>query len=148
MNIYLAQHAEAQPEEVNPERPLTEQGRQNAESVASIAGKLELEIDQIRHSGKTRAEQTAKIMGEALSPQSGVVAASGLGPVDDVKPVAGELTTSSQPIMLVGHLPFMERLTGQMVVGDADQLVVKFRNAAIVCLSRDDEAWQIVRDSG
>jgi phosphohistidine phosphatase len=45
--------------------------------------------------------------------------------------------------MLVGHLPFMARLAGKMLVGDPEQAVVKFRNAAIVCLSRVDERWQV-----
>ena len=143
MKIYLVQHGEAKPEEVDPDRPLSEVGRGHTEQVAAVAAKLGVEVDEIRHSGKTRAEQTAAILGAALSPEQGVRAASGLGPVDDVEPIAAELQAVSKPIMLVGHLPFMERLTGYLVTGDARQAVVDFTNAAIVCLAEEDGHWQV-----
>ncbi|MEJ2212438.1 MAG: phosphohistidine phosphatase SixA, partial [Anaerolineae bacterium] len=143
MNAYLVQHAEAKDKEVDPDRPLSERGRREAERVAAVAGRLGLEIGQIRHSGKLRAEQTAQILGEALSPDEGVVAAKGLGALDDVEPVANDLDTASAPVMLVGHLPFMERLIGELVVGDPDEAIVDVQNAAITCLSENDGAWQV-----
>ncbi|MFO7917764.1 MAG: phosphohistidine phosphatase SixA [Anaerolineae bacterium] len=141
--VYLVQHAEAMSEERDPDRPLTTIGRQHAEQVTNLATKLGIEVQQIRHSGKTRAKQTAEILGDALSPAGGVLAVPGLGPVDDVKPVAEILDKSRDPLMLVGHLPFMERLTGQLVTGDADLPVVAFVNAGIVCLERQLERWQV-----
>lgn len=143
MNIYLVQHAEAKPEEVDPNRPLSERGRQDVEQVAAVAGRLGVEVNQIRHSGKLRAEQTARALAKALSPSEGVAAVDGLGPLDDVEPVANDLDVTSAPVMLVGHLPFMERLIGELVVGDPDEAIVDVQNAAIVCLSQNDEAWQV-----
>jgi phosphohistidine phosphatase len=143
MFVYLVQHGQAESKETNPERPLTARGRQDTQAVAALAKRLGLKVGQIRHSGKTRAQETATILGEALDPADGVVAASGLGPLDDVKPVAKELNEASQPIMLVGHLPFMERLTGELIADDSDSAPVKFQNSAIVCLTREDEDWQI-----
>ncbi|MEJ2212093.1 MAG: hypothetical protein P8129_24100, partial [Anaerolineae bacterium] len=46
-------------------------------------------------------------------------------------------------VMLVGHLPFMERLIGELVVGDPDEAIVDVQNAAITCLSENDGAWQV-----
>lgn len=142
MKVYLVQHAEAMSEEQDPERPLNELGREHTGWTASLAAKLGVEVAEIRHSGKTRAEQTAKILGEALSPVEGVVAAEGLAPLDDVEPVAKEIDAASEPIMLVGHLPFMERLAGQLLTGDSRQPVIDFTNAGIVCLERKDGRWQ------
>ena len=143
MKVFLVQHAEAKSKEVDPKRPLSKQGRKNTQRVATFAAKLNLGITEIRHSGKTRAEQTATILGEALAPSGGVVAVSGLAPLDDVSQVADELARGSTPVMLVGHLPFMARLAGKLLVGDPEQAVVKFRNAGIVCLVREDERWQV-----
>lgn len=143
MDVYLVQHAEAKSEEEDPDRPLSEKGREDAQAVAALASKMALDVGQIRHSGKTRAEQTATILGQALSPAERVVAASGLGPLDDVEPVAKELTRASQPLMLVGHLPFMERLAGYMATGDSDRAAVKFHNGGIVCLTQDEDQWQV-----
>jgi phosphohistidine phosphatase len=143
VNVYLVQHAEAKSKDQDPDRPLTSQGRREAESVAAVAARLGLEIAQIRHSGKTRARQTAEVMAERLSPSGGVVTASGLAPLDDVKPVAEELATADRSLMLVGHLPFMERLAGYMLTGDVARTVVQFRKAGIVNLERKDGGWQV-----
>lgn len=143
MNVYLVQHAEAKPKDVDPDRSLSERGRRDATAVASLAGRMGLEVRQIRHSGKLRAQQTATILGEALSPAEGVVAVTGLGPLDEVEPVANELDVSAEPVMLVGHLPFMERLIGELVLGDPDEAIVDVQNAAIACLTQNSEAWQV-----
>ena len=141
MKVYLVQHGEAEPKSVDPARPLTQQGRQEVEQVAAFAARLG--VAQIRHSGKTRAEQTAAILGKALSPPGGVVAVSGLAPKDEVQPIAEALGRESQPVMLVGHLPFLGRLTGLLVSGKPDLPVVQFRNAGIFCLTRAEDRWLV-----
>ena len=111
--------------------------------MAAFAARLDLEVGQIRHSGKTRAEQTAAILGEALSPPGGVVAVSGLAPKDDVAPVAKALARELLPVTLVGHLPFLARLAGLLVTGDPERRVVQFRNAGIVCLTLEGDRWLV-----
>jgi phosphohistidine phosphatase len=143
MRVYLVQHAEALSEEINPDRPLSEVGRQHANDVAALAARMDVTVQQIRHSGKTRAAQTAHIFGSKLGVEN-VVQSDGLGPVDDVVPVAEELDQLDDPVMLVGHLPFMERIAGQLLVGDAEQPVVQFNNAGLVCLEKTDERWQVL----
>jgi phosphohistidine phosphatase len=140
--VYLVQHAEAMSEEQHPDRPLNDLGREHAAWVADVAAELSVEVEQIRHSGKARAQETAQIMGDALAPAEGVVAVSGLAPLDDVEPVAEEIDQADQPLMLVGHLPFMERLAGYVLTGDAREPVIDFTNAGIVCLEKKDGRWQ------
>ena len=141
MNLYLVQHGEAEAERVDPARPLTGRGRADVVSVARRAARLALEVEQIRHSGKTRAEQTAAILGEALSPRGGVVEAPGLAPMDNVGPIGDALAREEKPLMLVGHLPFMARLAALLVGGNPERPVVQFRNAGIVALSRENAHW-------
>jgi len=48
--------------------------------------------------------------------------------------------------MLVGHLPFMEKLVSYLVADSPDRPpVVRFQNGGIVCLGRDlkSDAWFI-----
>jgi len=144
MNIYLVQHAEAKSKEEDPQRSLMDSGHRDIQSVATFAARLGVQVHQIRHSGKTRARQTAEILGTALSPPGGVIAVSGLDPLDGVQPIASELAATEQPLMLVGHLPFMERLAGQLLSGDAGCAVVKFTKAGIVNLARSESGWQVV----
>jgi phosphohistidine phosphatase len=143
MQLYLVQHGESEPEHVNPARPLTERGQAEVRSVARFAARLRVQVDEIRHSGKTRAEQTASILAQMLAPRSGVVATSGLAPNDDPKPVAVQLTAETGSIMLVGHLPFMSRLAGLLVARDPSVQVVQFRYAAIVCLVRQEAQYSL-----
>jgi phosphohistidine phosphatase len=143
MNVYLVQHGEAEAESVDPARPLTAQGRADVGGVAAAAARLGVDVHQIRHSYKTRAEQTAAILGEALSPPGGVVPAPGLAPRDGVHPVAEMLAHELRPLMLVGHMPFMARLAGLLVAGDADCPVVRFRQGGIVCLVLQDGRWSV-----
>jgi phosphohistidine phosphatase len=46
-------------------------------------------------------------------------------------------------VMLVGHLPFLARLAGLLLSGDADNPIVRFRTGGIVCLTRDEDRWQV-----
>lgn len=143
MLYYLVQHGEAEPKRVDPSRPLTGRGRYETEQVAALATRLGLGVEQIRHSGKTRAEQTAAILGETLSPPDGVVAVTGLAPMDDVRPVAAALARETGPVMLVGHLPFLARLAGTLLTGDPERMVIQFRNSAVVCLAREEGGWLV-----
>jgi phosphohistidine phosphatase len=41
--------------------------------------------------------------------------------------------------MLVGHLPFMERLAAYLVTGSWERRIIKFQNGGIVCLDKESE---------
>ena len=84
MALFLVQHGTSVPKEVDPECPLTDEGRDTVERIARDAAGHKIEVDLIQHSGKTRARQTAEIMAYFLKPPGGVQEASGLDPLDDV----------------------------------------------------------------
>jgi phosphohistidine phosphatase len=142
MELYLVQHGQAAAKDVDPSRSLTETGRQETRLMAELAAKLDIGVAEIRHSGKTRAEQTAAIFGELLQPVRGVQAVGGLNPLDDVRPLAQSLRAEMEPLMLVGHLPFMSRLAGLLVNGDPESEAAIFRNSGIVCLLQEDSRWR------
>jgi len=143
MELYLVQHGEAKSEAQDPQRSLTERGKEEVQRVAAFAAKAGLKVRQIRHSGKRRAEETASILAEHLSPAEGVLAVPGLAPMDDVRPIAQALQKETAPLMLVGHLPFMDRLAGLLVTGDPDRSVVRFRMGGIVCLEGAGNDWAV-----
>jgi phosphohistidine phosphatase len=143
VQLYLVQHGRAHPKEVDVDRSLTERGREEVERVAALASQMALIVHQIRHSGKTRAAQTAEILARALVPSDGIMAVPGLAPNDDVYPIALELAAETEPAMLVGHMPFMARLAALLLSDEAERPIIKFRYAAIVCLIRDGDQWQI-----
>ncbi len=137
MELYLVQHGEAMSEAEDPTRPLTAGGRQEVQRVSAVAARLGLRPAAIRHSGKRRAAETAEILAAALGVREHVVAVTGMAPNDDVRPIAATLDTAPQPLMLVGHLPFLSRLASLLLVGDPERTLVRFRMGGILCLSRD-----------
>ena len=143
MNLYLVQHGEAKPKTEDPTRPLSERGAELVRKIAAWSGHAQLSVEEIRHSGKKRAEQTAALLAESLKPTGGVIAISGIDPQDDVNPIANAIDAEKQAIMLVGHLPFLSRLASRLVIGDPDKPLLQFHNAGIVCLSRDEKQWLI-----
>ena len=62
----------------------------------------------------------------------------GLKPLDDVEAVAPRIGEDPD-IMLVGHLPFMERMASYLITGSIEKRVFKFQNGGIVCLDRETE---------
>jgi phosphohistidine phosphatase len=143
MTLLLVQHGEAKPETEDPERSLTERGAEIVGRMAAWAARMGIKVDQIRHSGKRRAEQTATIFANRLNPLRGMIAVQGLTPLDSEVSVAASLQGEQESIMIVGHLPHLSRLVGMLVTGNPDNVVVRFRNAGIVCLARQEEKWAI-----
>ena len=101
MRVYLVQHGEANPEEVDPERRLTKKGAEEVRKVARFLGSLNLALDALWHSGKTRAEETAGILASALSAEA--CRRDGLAPKDPVAPVQQAIIEAGGDLMIVGH---------------------------------------------
>jgi phosphohistidine phosphatase len=141
--LYLVQHGEAKPETEDPDRPLTDLGRQAVERVADWTARAGIRIDQVRHSGKLRAKQTAAIFAEKLQPKEGIAVLSNTGPHDDPQPAAALLDECPGAVMLVGHLPFLNRLAGLLLADDTDCQVIRFCYGGIVGLVREEGRWSI-----
>ena len=143
MEIYLVQHGEAKSEKEAPERPLTDTGKQEVESVARHVAKCGIEVAEILHSGRFRAKQTAELFAQYLSPPQGIKEVEGLAPLDDPQEIQELIRTSEKPLMIMGHLPHLSRLVSLLVLGTPDKEIVKFTMGGVVCLNRSDDSWSI-----
>lgn len=143
MAIYIAQHGKSLPATEDPEKGLTGVGMEETRRIAGVAKGYGVTVERIVHSGKKRARQTAEIFAEVLSPANGLDTRSDMNPMDDVHPFIGRLALDRQ-IMLVGHLPFLERLIAVLVGGSPERPVFKLQNSGIVCVDRDDRSGQPV----
>ena len=145
MTLYLVQHGQSLPKDVDPDQGLSETGVAETERITGVARDYQINIGHILHSVKTRARKTADIFASTLNPSGGVKEVEGLKPMDDVAAFAADLSPDTNT-MLVGHLPFMERMTSYLVTGSIDQPVFKFQNSGIVCLDQDPEtkSWIII----
>ncbi|EFI35627.1 phosphohistidine phosphatase, SixA [Desulfonatronospira thiodismutans ASO3-1] len=141
MQIYLVQHGKSRPKDQDPDQSLSPEGEKEVRRIAETAGDYRVPVQGILHSGKKRAEQTARIMSGTLNPAISIEAAQGLGPLDDVQAWKDKLEELNH-FMLVGHLPFMQRLASLLVNGDQDNQVIKFQNGGIICLEKE-QGWHI-----
>jgi phosphohistidine phosphatase len=142
MRLYLVQHGEAKSEAEDPERSLTIRGEEETKKISGAAKRLGIRPSRIYHSGKKRAGQTAGIIAGAfdLYAQLG----QGLNPNDDVRPWAERLSREAEDLMIVGHLPFLEKLASFLVCGDEGAKAVTFRYSAIVCLEKKEPGrWAV-----
>ncbi|MCX5838828.1 MAG: phosphohistidine phosphatase SixA [Deltaproteobacteria bacterium] len=144
MPLYLVRHGEAYSEASDPDRSLTEAGKVTIDGMAQLTAAFNIPVSQILHSGKTRARQTAEIFYNHLKPSEGVAEIEAINPYDDVAAIVPKLDQALNT-MMVGHLPFMERLVSYLVTGSPDRSIIKFQTAGIVCLDRTDKngPWHI-----
>ena len=124
-------------------RPLSERGRSAVTALAQRAMARGVAAAWIYHSGILRAQQTAELVAEVLTPAEGVRELAGLCPDDDPFIVQAELAAASQPIMLVSHLPYVGRLASLLISGDSDGSVIEFAPATLACMTRDTGRWKL-----
>jgi len=144
MSLYLVQHGRNLPKDQDPEQPLSDEGRNEVENIAEVAAGYGVSVAVIEHSPKLRAQQTAEIFSTFLKPDQGPREREGIKALDDVTAIAGKLRAGDNR-MLVGHLPFMERLAAYLIAGRQDPRVIKFQNGGIVCLDCEEEGGWFVK---
>jgi phosphohistidine phosphatase len=131
------------PASENPQRPLSLAGRETVEQIGRLARKRKVRVSAIYHSGILRAQETAEILARHLLPPLGVQAIAGLLPEDDPEIVKAEIEAATEPVLLVGHLPYMSRLAALLVHGDMEATIINFQPAAMVCFSQIAARWKI-----
>ena len=145
MLLYLVQHGQSKSEEEDPQRRLTDKGIGEVQKVADFLRPLELVVDAIWHSGKTRAQQTAELLADAVPARDRVVQHEGLGPKDHVAPTKQALEKAGRDLVIVGHLPSLSKLAALLVTGNEANEIVEFRFGCVVCIERrDDGKWKII----
>ena len=143
--LVLVRHGQAKSTEEDPSRPLNVTGRQQAERMSNWLARLGLEVDEVWHSGKPRAQQTAAILATRLGlAPARVRKVAGLAPADDVQPIVRILEADRRPIMVVGHLPFLNNLASRLLTGDTDRLGLRFDEVGAVVLARNSARWLLV----
>lgn len=146
MALFLVQHGISASKEIDPEKGLTDLGIEETNRIALVAKGYKIPVRKIIHSGKKRAKQTATIYHEALAVKTPMETIFGINPMDDVRSFATTIEALGN-WMVVGHLPFMERLVSFLTTGTEDIRVYQFQNSGIVCLdieAEDDNAnWFI-----
>jgi phosphohistidine phosphatase len=123
---------------------LSEQGREEVRRLAELLGKAGILVGQVLHSGKTRAEQTAAILAEALLPEGQPQEHAGLAPNDPLEKLFPEIAFWSVDTLIVGHLPYLGRLASLLLASDPDRSLLAFQPGAMACLEKDPEGHRVL----
>lgn len=144
MKLYLVQHGEACAKEVNPHRPLTEQGKDDCEQLAKFLNRAGIKVERVIHSGKLRAVQTAECLANAIAPDVELESSGLINPDDNPKAFDWQSESWDRDTLIVGHLPFMTKLVSHLVIEDEANSITAYRPGSIVCLEHaSDGRWQI-----
>ncbi|RLL51884.1 phosphohistidine phosphatase SixA [Mariprofundus sp. EBB-1] len=144
MRLYLVQHGLAKEKQEDPKRPLSVQGHNDVTRTAEFLSLFEKPKPvRIVHSGVLRAEQSANLFSQVWG---GIRCeqALELGPNDDPSTWSAHLASMNDDVMLVGHLPYMQRLAGLLICGDPQREAVHFCNGGVVCLECRETGWSIL----
>jgi len=136
VKLYLVQHAEALGKEQNPRRVLSQKGHTDAVKMAAFLFKADVIVDEIVHSGKVRAEETANVLSKTVWPGKAAVRMDGLGPGDSTDHLVHAAEAAGGDLMAVGHLPFMAKMAARCLTGREDGAAVAFEPGTVVCLER------------
>ena len=146
MKIYLVQHGKPVSKEEDPDKPLSIPGKEGVKRMTAFLFEAGIQVEEIFHSGKTRARQTADILASKLIPGKKALERKGLAPLDDVKATAEEIVQIQKDIMIVGHLPHLSKLSSFLITGTDSNEIVRFQQGGVVCLNQNDDkekAWTI-----
>ena len=137
MRIYIVQHGKAKSEEEDPRRALNDEGIRETQKIAKeMRGRIN--VSKIYCSKKLRAKQTAEIFGKHLGAK--VESVNGLKPMDEIQ---NAIELIEDNVMFVGHLPYLSKLTSELITGNPEMETVNFTYSGVLCLEKE-EKWRII----
>ena len=144
MRLFLVQHGDALPKDADPDRPLSDRGRQDIQRLTEWLMSQNVQIGEVLHSGKTRAEETAEILRPLLATHGKVNKSEGLAPNDSPDAFLRRLRDSETDTLIAGHMPFVARTVSQALTVAPDRQLVEFVPGSVAGLERgNDASWRL-----
>ena len=139
MVVYLAHHGDAVGPDVDPRRPLSEQGREHVVRLAAEAAARGAHPVLVWHSGKLRARQTAEAYWRACNALATFSAMRDLQPDDPPEWIRDRLRGETRDILIAGHYPHLPRLLTLMLSPTDGADVPLFPQHGVVAVQTDDD---------
>jgi len=146
MKLYLMRHGEAQTQGLDKQQldTLSEHGHSAILRMADFCKSKKIQVARIFHSQKIRAKQTAELIATGIHSINPMQERAGLNPSDDVVKLAEEINSWDEDVLLIGHLPFMPRLVGYLLLRNENQDLILFDPGTLVCLENiKHQGWLI-----
>jgi phosphohistidine phosphatase len=129
MRLYLMRHGKAVRDDEDRTRPLARRGERQAAAQGRRLRERDFQVARVLHSPKLRARQTAELFCQEAFPGKKLELADWMLPFDDVGPWVERVSEAKEDLLLIGHNPFMEHLTWQLVGEN-----VRFKTSTLVAI--------------
>ncbi len=144
MKLYLMRHGEALSSQQDPERGLSEAGKEKIALLAQYLVKENIHFQHIFHSGKKRTRETAEIVAAATSPDIVPQKIDDITPNSDPVMVIDEIESWDEDTLLISHLPFIPNLVNMLTSQNILTSSISFEPGAIIALERNPAGiWKI-----
>lgn len=136
MRLYLVRHGDAVSEHVDFTRPLSQKGVEEVAKSAQYLKDQDVQLALVLQSQKLRAKQTARIIHEALQTPCPIKTEKHLNPNDPLDQILVLIKDLKDDTLIVGHLPFLDRLLSELVGQSRQGGSFSFRTGSAVALER------------
>lgn len=144
MKLYLMRHGEALSSNKDPQRGLTDNGKLKIEQLAKHLQQEKLTYSHAYHSDRKRAQQTAEIMTQVISPDIKPTLLENITPNDDPALLITKINDWNKDTLVTSHLPFVPDLITLLTQQDVYTSGINFETGTVVCLEKDnDSGWNI-----
>ena len=126
MRLMLVHHADAVGPDVDPQRPLSALGLEQARRLADQAAATGFVPAAIWHSGKLRARQTAEAF-LRLSPFTQFKMINGIRPDDPPDLLLDTLAHETRDVLVASHMPYLPDSARATVTGISDVSAARVR---------------------
>jgi len=144
MKLYLMRHGEALSSDKDPQRGLTDSGKLEIEQLAKHLQQQKLTYRHAYHSDRKRAQQTAEIMTQIISPDIKPALLENITPNDDPGLLITKINAWNDDTLITSHLPFVPDLITLLTRQDVYTIDISFETGTIVCLEKNNNSiWDI-----
>lgn len=144
MYLYLIQHARSKPVTEDPERGISSIGKKETLEICRYIKTEDIKTDEIWVSSKKRSQETADLITMNTSLENMIYEKDFLNPDDPVETAAKFINHRKKNIMIVGHLPFLSKLSSFLLTGSVNFQIIKYRNSGIVTLAYENDIWSVI----
>lgn len=143
MRLVLVRHCDAVHPVENPDRPLSEHGRDQARRLAAWMRASGVRANEVLHSGVLRAAETAAEIAAALQPPRGIRAEAGLRPNDPPRLAVDGLRFGEGCVVVVTHLPIVAHMAALLLTGTERGEPVAFHTGSAAAFEGEGDHWSL-----
>lgn len=145
MRLFVVQHGDAVPKDTDPDRPLSDRGRADLQLLLDFLAARNTRIEQIFHSGKARARETAEILRPLLETPGELHEREGLAPNDSPDAFLEQIGRVEKDTLVASHMPFVARVVSQATTGLPGSELTQFLPGSVAGIERGvDNSWRLI----